>query len=163
MSWVHVPESAPLESGATYRIVGTIDGPYTPTMTGAVRIAFATKLAAKGLTISRFDHAAPLFGAHDGKQAPWPFIVTFVAPESSQEIAQAGLDPRAVLAIAALVATVALSLRLASSRLEKLVSTTAAGVGGVLEQSVGKLLEPGTVILVVLGIAIVYGAVRMRG
>lgn len=158
MAWAPVAESEPIRAGETYRFLGTLKAPYNAATTTALRITYQTELALKGYTFVRLDHAAPLFDEHSGGMAPWPFIVTFRTPSQAPPVA-AGFDGRTLLALAVTIVVIAVSIRTVGGRLEKLVTT----VGGESRKTLNTVLNPGTLILIVLAIAIIYGVVAKKG
>jgi len=156
-----VSEGARLVPGETYRIRATVRGPYNAAVTGALRLAFDAQLVLKGNTVLGHDHAPPLWDMHTNALGPWPYLVTFRPPPAPDPNApmQAGIDARAVAGIVAAVIALVLAVALVSSKLEHLVATVADESRKTVHELGGSLLSPGTIILVVLAIALVVGAV----
>ena len=154
-AWEKVSDADRLTKGDTYRMLGAVNGPYNTVSTLAVGTLILARFTAKGYRVISFDHAAPVMNAHNYQLGPWPFIVKFV-PETS--ISQAGLDPRAIIAIVALIIVGALALKLVRSDLEHLITT----IGDVAGNTAKKVLNPITVVAVVLLLVIFTGAIKVR-
>lgn len=148
ITWRDVEGNSPLVNGQTYRIHTYIRAAYTPTNVELLKKLFRLKLAGPFNQILRFEHAAPMYSAHGTGQTPFPFHVVFKRTDGST---QAGIDPRGIMAIAALVVIAAASFYLISSKLQVLIETvgeevrdTVSNAGDNLNKTV---LNPGLLLL----------------
>jgi hypothetical protein len=151
MSWEKVAAGEPQRVGERYRLVLSVKAPYNAINTAAIRAAFYLRAALGGeLVIESTDHAPPLFSAHNSSLGPWPFWVYYhVAPKA--DVVQAGLDPRVIWALAALVIGGLLALAISAQRIEHLVSASGAAVNQPLQT----LTNPGLIIAVLVAIALI--------
>lgn len=171
--WTEIPNSTRSLPPGRYRYRAQITGAYSVGVANALSWAWKTKLGLQHAKDIEVRYSPPLASAHGGISPVWPFVVEFTVP-AVDPIAptQAGLDPRAVLAIAVAIVAGALALKLAGGTLEKLVDrvgdTVDAGVQTVrdiakdVRDTAKDIFNPGTVILVVLAIALVTGAVALK-
>lgn len=140
--------------GEEYRVRCTLQGPYNAAITGALKLKFRAEGAAKGLTMLGFDHAPPLWDAHTNRLGPWPFIARYRVQES-EGISQAGIDPRVIFALAALVIAIAVSGALLSSKIEKRFEDMVNTVGDKTKDVLHEVLNPGLLVLAVVGIYLI--------
>jgi len=147
-TWRANPD-AELVAGETYRIRSTVRGPYNGTVVGLMRAHARFESWAKDLEFVSFDSSPPMMSAHAGTLAPWTAVFTFRPRPKSP--AHAGLDPRAMVGLAAVIVAAALSLYLVEAKLEKLVRVVGDELldppVDLLKDLLEKLLSPGTVLL----------------
>jgi hypothetical protein len=152
ITWKDVEGNAALQAGKTYRIHTYVKAAYTPANVELLKKLYRLKLAGPFNQIMRFEHAAPMYSAHGTGQNPFPFHVVFLRKGADPNaIAQAGIDPRGLMAIAALVVVAAASFYLISSKLQILVETVAEEVRDTVSNFGDNLnktvLNPGLLLL----------------
>lgn len=150
-------------AGEYYRIRLMVRAPYTAATTAALKTGFQIHAAVTGLRDLSFYHAPPLYDPRANGIGAFPFIVKYqVDPRSNnQEIQTAGLDPKAVYALAVLVVAGLLAFAIASHHIDRLVTTVGENVKGVVTTAGGQardlaheVLNPGLILL-----AFVLGAI----
>jgi hypothetical protein len=149
----------PIAAGETYRFNASLSAPYNKVTRKAVEVAYRVQLGLKGFKVIAFSSAPGLYSAHSGALGPWAFFVTFVAPVGGA-VKTAGLDARAIIAIAIVIVVIGVSARTIGGSLERLITTAGETVKGDL---LAPIFNPGTLILIVLAIAIVYGVIARKG
>jgi hypothetical protein len=149
--WAPAPTTGPLIVGAQYRLKMTVRAPYNEGVVAALKAAFRVKLNLAKARILRFEFAAPnpMWSAHGTPPAvTWPFHVVFTVDQ--QPVNEASLDPRAILAIAALVVVASLSFFIVSSKLERFVETVGEQVRETVRtggDELRKTFNPGVLVL----------------
>lgn len=132
MSWQKIGNGERLVAGESYRMTLAVAAPYVAATTGAIRGAVYTKAALSSeFKVEKTDHAPPL-AKSDGTMSPFPFWVYFhVTPA---EVTQAGLDPRTLWSLAALVIGGLVALRVATIGIERLVVATGTQTREIIDQ-----------------------------
>lgn len=142
-SWEPVASTADIVPGEIYRARVSVRAAYTSANVALLKLGWRARLSGKPFEIIGFDHAAPLYSAHGTGFAPWPFNVRLKAKATDPNAyTQAGLDPRGLLALAALVVTVAFAIYVSEAKLERLVSTTFDKFKGAAKE----IINPGLVL-----------------
>jgi hypothetical protein len=148
---VAIGQGGKLLPGKLYRLHTYVRAPYNEATVAVLKKLYRARFMGQNVEILRFEYAAPMYSAHGTGQSPFPFHVVLRAKDTSQEVLQAGIDPRGILAVAALVVLAGATFALISSKLEMFVETvgdevrrTVDNVGDNLNKTV---FNPGLLIL----------------
>jgi len=155
MATAHWEPAAPgkFVPGETYRVKGYVSAPYTRVNVMMVKAALRLKFDRKNVSIIRIFDEAPMYSAHGTGATRWPVTVEFIGKEAT--INESELDPRALLALAAVIAVAGITFYMVESKVEHLVTATADAVSGVIDHTkdlVAPVFNPVTLILGVVGV-----------
>lgn len=145
-TWQSVSTADTLKAGETYRLVNVVKAPYNEVVKTAYRTQFQLMAWANDYTVKGFEFDPPMFTAHTNDLAPWSARMVFT-PIPRTGVVQAGMDPRALLALAATIIAGALALVLVSSKLEHLVTTTGQTVKDTVVGATAPVFNPAVLIL----------------
>lgn len=144
-TWVEVGSGGKVLPNTRYRLRTMVKAPYTAANVELMKRIFRAKFVVQPVRILSFEHAAPaggMYPAHGNGPGPFPFTVVFETL-SADTLVTAGLDPRTVLAIAALVIVSAASFMLISTKLEQFVESVGETIrDNVINPIVKPVLSP---------------------
>ena len=122
-TWVDVADGERQQAGQTYRSIVSVRMPYNDFNSALITAGLRTQAALTGdFEIQSLEVLPPLVTAHESSPV-WSVQMVYV-PKAKPEIVQAGLDPRVILSLVALVVAGIVATGLLSTRLQKLVQTS---------------------------------------